>query len=126
MMWFIEKLLSLLTFPVKWFWESFERYKDTKSVGKIILLFAGSLTGLVLLGGTLIWCTSYLLSYHIEWVVIAGLVIWLYAYIKSRMDNKKADMAADVSAADPSSAEMQAQAEKGYPIMRNMMFRIIG
>ena len=58
MMWFIEKLLSLLTFPVKWFWESFERYKDTKSVGKIILLFAGSLTGLVLLGGTLIWGTS--------------------------------------------------------------------
>ena len=125
MMWFIEKLLSLLTFPVKWFWESFERYKDTKSVGKIILLFAGSLTGLVLLGGTLIWCTSYLLSYHIEWVVIAGLVIWLYAYIKSRMDNKKAEMAADVSAADPSSAEMQAQAEKGYPIMRNIMFQTL-
>ena len=124
-MWFIEKLLSLLIFPVKWFWESFERYKDTKSIWKIVLLFAGSLTGLVLLGGTLIWCASYLISYHKEWVVVAGLVIWLYAYIKSKMDKKAAEQMADISNANPVLAEMQTQAEKGYPIMRNIMFQTL-
>lgn len=121
MMGLIEKLLALLTFPVNWFWESFERYKDTKSVGKIILLFVGSLTGLVLLGGTLIWCISYLLQYHMEWVVVFGLVIWLYAYIKIRMDKQKAEAAQAV--ADPTLVQMQEQAEKGYPIMRNIMFQ---
>lgn len=127
-MWFIEKLLSLLTFPIKWFWESFERYRETKSIWKIILLFVASLTGLVLFGGTLIWCASYLLKYHIEWVVIAGLVIWLYAYIKSRMDKNTAEanaQAANIPAADPVLAEIQAQAEKGYPIMRNIMFQTL-
>ncbi len=127
-MWIIEKLLSLLTFPVKWFWESFERYKDTKSIWKIILLFAGSLTGLVLLGGTLIWCVSYLLKYRLEWVIIGGLVIWLYAYIKSSMDKKTAEaavQAANIPVADPIFTEVQAQAEKAYPIMRNIMFQTL-
>lgn len=128
MMWFIEKLLDLLTFPVKFFWKNFEQYKETKSVGKLILLFAISLAGLILLGGTLIWCASYLISYHKEWVVAAGLVIWLYAYIKSKMDKKTAETAAQVTdfpMADPALAEVQAQAEKGYPIMRNIMFQTL-
>lgn len=127
-MWIIDKLISLMTFPVQWFWESYEKYKETKSVGKIILLFAGSLAGLVLLGGTLIWCASYLLSYHMEWVVAAGLVVWLYAYIKSKMDRKKAETEAQItgiSGADPVLAEIQAQAEKGYPIMRNIIFQTL-
>lgn len=124
MIWFVEKILELLTFPINWFWKSFERYKDTKSVGKIFLLFAGSLMGLVLLGGTLIWCVSYLLKYRFEWVVVAGLVIWLYAYIKSRMD-KNAAQAANAPVADPALAEVQAQAEKSYPIMRNIMFQTL-
>ena len=127
-MWLIEKLLDLLTSPVRLFWESYERYKETKSVGKIFLLFAGSLAGLVLLGGTLIWCAFYLISYHKEYVVAAGLVIWLYAYIKSKMDKKVAETAAqvtDISMDDPALAEMQTQAEKGYPIMRNIMFQTL-
>lgn len=78
--------------------------------------------------GTLIWCASYLISYHKEWVVAAGLVIWLYAYIKSKMDKKTAEAAArvtDFPMADPALAEVQAQAEKGYPIMRNIMFQTL-
>lgn len=127
MIWFIEKILEFMTFPINWFWKSFERYKDTKSVGKIILLFAGSLTGLVLLGGTLIWCVSYLLKYRLEWVVVAGLVIWLYAYIKSRMDKNAAEAAVQAAnvPVDPVLAEIQAQAEKSYPIMRNIMFQTL-
>lgn len=50
MMWFIEKLFDLLTFPVKFFWKNFEQYKETKSVGKLILLFAISLAGLICCG----------------------------------------------------------------------------
>lgn len=124
MMWFIDKLISLLTFPINWFWESFEKYKETKSIGKIILLFAGSLSGLALIGGLLAWLVFYLINYHIEWVVISGVIIWLYAYVKSKMDKKKAEnVVADVPTIDPAVAELQAQAEKGYPIMRNIIYQ---
>ena len=77
---------------------------------------------------TFIWCASYLLKYRFEWVVVAGLVIWLYAYIKFRMDKKAAEaaaQAANVPVADPVLAEVQIQAEKGYPIMRNIMFQTL-
>lgn len=124
MMWFIEKLTAILTFPINCFWESFEKYKETKSVWKIILLFAGSLSGLVLLGGSLAWLIAYLINYHIEWVVIGGVILWLYAYVKSKMDKKKAESAVqDVSTVNPAVTELQAQAEKGYPIMRNIIYQ---
>lgn len=75
MTWLFEKLISLLTFPISWFWESFEKNKETKSIWKIILLFVGSLSGLVLLGGSLAWLIAYLINYHIEWVVIGGVIL---------------------------------------------------
>ena len=124
MMWFIEKLTAILTFPINWFWQSFEKYKETKSIWKIILLFVGSLSGLVLLWGSLAWLIAYLINYHIEWVVIGGVILWLYAYVKSKMDKKKAESAMqDVPTVDPAIAELQVQAERGYPIMRNIIYQ---
>ena len=116
-MWFIEKLIAILTFPISWFWESFEKYKETKSVWKIILLFAGSLSGLALLGGSIGWLIVYLINYHIEWVVIGGVIIWLYAYVKAKMDKPKDESAVqDIPTVDPAVTELQSQAEKAYPI----------
>jgi hypothetical protein len=58
-------------------------------------------------------------------VVIAGLIIWLYAYVKSKMDKKKAEntMQEVVPVIDSSLAELQTQAEKGYPFMRNIIYQ---
>lgn len=123
-MWMIQKLIDFLTFPVTRFWECFEKYKEEKSTWKIILLFIGSLTGLALIGGALGWIIYYIVSYHFEWLVIVGLILWLYSYVKSKMDKKAmANNVQDVPAVDPVWEDFKAQAEKGYPIMRNIMFQ---
>ena len=123
-MWMIQKLTDLLTFPVMRFWECFEKYKEEKSTWKIILLFVGSLTGLALIGGALGWIIYYTFTYHFEWVVIVGLILWLYSYVKSKMDKKAAaNNVQDVPAVDPDWEVFKTQAEKGYPIMRNIMFQ---
>ena len=56
--------------------------------------------------------------------MIGGVILWLYAYVKSKMDKKKAESAMqDVPTVDPAIAELQVQAEKAYPIMRNIIYQ---
>ncbi len=124
LIWIMKKLIDLLTFPVMRFWECFEKYKEEKSTWKIILLFVGSLTGLALIGGSLGWIVYYIVAYHFEWMVIVGLILWLYSYVKSKMDKKAiANNVQDIPAVDPILEDSLSQAEKGYPIMRNIMFQ---
>lgn len=124
LIWLFNKIVELLTFPVMLFWEYFEKYREEKSTWKIILLFVGSLTGLALIGGALVWIVCYIFTYHFKWVVIVGVILWLYVYVKSKMD--KAVVTNNVQntpAVDPVWEDFKAQAEKGYPIMRNIMFQ---
>lgn len=119
-MWFIEKIITLLLFPVHWFWEKFEEYKDEQCIWKIILLFIVSLSGVILLGICLIWITVYIFSNHPEWVVVVGVIIWLYAYIKSKMGTL-----APTPVVDTNLQQIQEQADKGYPIIRNILYQAL-
>ena len=71
-MWMFEKIISILSFPVHWFWQSYEDAKETRNFGKVIALFLISLTGLVLFVGAFIWIANWLLTNHIEKVAIVG------------------------------------------------------
>lgn len=125
MTWILEWIVSLLTFTVEWFWTRLEEYKESKSILRIILLFVISLSGLFLISGSLVWFVVYLFTYHIEIVVILGLIIWLYAYIKSRMDKRTAQTAESNVQKSMAQAEMQEQAQKAYPVIRNIIYQIL-
>ena len=124
-----SKLFNLLSFPIARFWECYDKYKAEKKLWKIILLFVVSLLGLALICGAFVALIYYIFTYHFEWVVIVGLILWLYGYVKSKMDknamynNAVVNNVQEAPAVDPVLENFKAQAEKGYPIMRNIMFQ---
>lgn len=127
MMSFWQWLFALITFPIEWFWNHLEQYKESKNIGKIILLVIVSFSGFLVFIVSFGWLIYYLLNYHMEIVVAVSLIIWIYAYVKMRMD-KKAEVTAIQNTADAdlynqTVMQMQAQAEKGYPIMRNIIYQ---
>lgn len=83
-MWFVEWLLSILTYPIEWFWDKASVYKEEGKKGRVILLFALSLSGVVLFGYALIYGCIWIWYNHIEIVIIGGLIIWLYSYVYSK------------------------------------------
>ena len=129
-MWIMQKILSVLLFPIHWFWEKYEEYKKEESVIKIIILFILSLSGVAIIGITLIWGIVYVSSYYPEWVVIIGLIVWLYAYTKSKMQ-KKIEVTAAMQNAQQEiiltqqQQQMQEQAIRAYPVIRNVLYQTI-
>lgn len=126
-MWFWQWLYTLISFPVEWFWKRLEQYKESKSIGKIIILAVVSISGLLLFIGSISWLVYYLLNFHMGIVVAVSLIIWFYAFVKMKME-KKAEATAiqNTAEADMYSQtlmQMQMQAEKGYPIMRNIIYQ---
>lgn len=122
-MWMFEKIISILSFPVHWFWQSYEDAKETRNFGKVIALFLISLTGLVLFVSAFIWISNWLLTYHADKVTIVGLVIWLYVYVKSKM-NKNED-AYTYENEQQTLTLSHEQAQRGYPIIRNVMYQTL-
>ena len=88
-MWFVEWLLSILTYPIEWFWDKASVYKEEGKKGRVILLFALSLSGVVLFGYALIYGCIWIWYNHIEIVIIGGLIIWLYSYVYSKCVKKQ-------------------------------------
>lgn len=86
--WFIELLIKLVTFPVTLFWEQYEKYKEAKNTVKIILLFVGSLSGVLLIIGMIAWLVWYLINYQLLLLIIVVGIGWLYLYVKYKMDRK--------------------------------------
>lgn len=117
-MWFWEWVLSILLYPVKWFWKKYTEYNEEQCIWKLVLLFLGSLSGLLLIGFALVWLSYYLIQYHFTFLVVIGLIIWLYAYVKSTLEEKLAK-------SERKLALSQEMADKGYPIMRNIMYQTL-
>ena len=99
-MWFVEWLVSILVFPVRWFWQEYHKLSEEKCVWKLILLFVGSLSGILLIGFALIWLGCYLINYHLPLLVAIGLIVWLYAYVKSKLDEKAQSVRDKISLED--------------------------
>lgn len=128
-MWIMQKILSVLLFPIHLFWEKYEEYKKEESVIKIIIFFILSLSGVAIIGITLIWGIVYVSSYYPEWIVIIGLIVWLYAYIKSKKQ-KKTEVSAMQNAQQEiiltqQQQQMQEQAMRGYPLIRNILYQTL-
>lgn len=123
----LEWLLSLVAFPVKWYWKNIKQFKGSK--WKQILLWIVSISGVFLIGGTILQITIYLFKYQPEIVVIVGLIIWLYAYIKYKMD-KEENIVASQSAEQAmmlsqQQMQMQDQAIRAYPVIRNILYQTL-
>lgn len=120
----LQSILCFIEYPVNVFWKYFKKYKKKKQTGKIILLFAGTLSGVLLIGGSIIYLLAYLMTYHVEWVIIAGLIFWFYGYVKSKTDKTDAETSTqNQPMLIEEKSALDLQAEKGYPIMRNIMFQ---
>lgn len=118
-MWFWSKIIDILTYPIHWFWESYEEYKEEENVWKIILLFVGSLSGVIIIGIALALLAWYLIEYHMLFLIAVTLVVWLYIYIKSKMDvNNKQTLAR-------SQQQLYESAEAGYSLMRNIIYQTL-
>ena len=83
----LEKIIMFILYPVHLFWDWYERCKN--SLWKLILLFIVSLSGVIVIVLGISYLIMWLCTYHPDKIVLAGLVCWLYAYIKKERDNKK-------------------------------------
>lgn len=90
MMWLIETLINLFLYPIDWWWDMYEKYRKSKSTFKMILLFITSIMGLVVIFAGVLWLSTWLLSEHLDKLILGGLVVYAYSYVKSQRD-KKAD-----------------------------------
>lgn len=116
-MMFLEWLVSLITYPIKWFWKKYEMYKETRNISKLVLLFIFSISGILILGITILKLIHYLFSYHLNFLICIGLIFWLYTYIRDNVQKSAVDTTPSIP------ADIIVQAEKGYPIMRNIIYQ---
>lgn len=121
----LKKILMFMLYPVEWFWMWFEKCKD--SIWKLIILFTISLSGLAVIGMAFAYLIMWLCTYHPDKIVLAGLVCWLYAYVKKERDNKKLNEA-KVQQKEQENLISQKQklveemAWKAYPIVHEVLY----
>lgn len=72
---------------------------------------------------TFLWIIYNLFTYHIEIVMFIAVVIWLYTYVKIKMGEKDNKLNEEQLAKDQ--ALLKEQAEKGYPIIRNILYQTL-
>lgn len=121
-MWFWEWLLSVVLFPVHWFWDKYKEMNEEQCVWKLVLLFVGSLSGILLIGFVLMWLGCYLVNYHLPLLMAIGVIVWLYAYVKSKIDEKAKTVTNSIR---NTQEQLREQADRGYPIMRNIMYKTL-
>lgn len=113
----LDWLIAILTFPIKWFWEKYKSYKDDNNILGIFLIFLMSLSGVAILGIACIAATNYLFTYHLKQIVAIGVICWLYIYIRDKYTKQEDEIEQVIQ------ADIELQAERGYPIMRNVIFQ---
>ncbi len=124
-MWFVELLISIITYPVHWFWEKASTYREEGKKGSIILLFALSLSGVLLFTFSLIWGSIWLWTNHIEVVIGLGLIIWLYSYIYSKIEKNKNQVVEENQVVSQAEAELWEQAKYDYPRIKTIIYRTL-
>lgn len=120
-MWLVKWLLSMLVYPIKWFWKGYEKYKSENNVFMVVVLWVISLTGIGVIGYCMYRLFEWLLVYHMDIVIIALALIWLYSWVKSKLDSNNVPV-------DTVSVEMQElveQANRAYPTVRNILYQTL-
>lgn len=124
-MWFVEWIISIITFPVNWFWEKAYIYRKEGRKGSIILLFALSLSGLLLFTFAFIWGSVWLWTNHNEIVIGLGLVIWLYSYVHSKNEKAKKQIDEEKQVVNQAESELREQAKYDYPRIKTIIYRTL-
>lgn len=106
-------------FPIKWFWKHYKNYSKEKDIPKIILLFVFSLFGVFLFIYTFINISVYLLTEHFYLLILLGIIFWLYTYVKDNFQTSESPKEVNIS------SKTNEQAEKWYPLMRNIMYQTV-
>ena len=123
-MWMLQKLWEVISFPIRYFWCKYQEYKEEESIMKVIILFIIALSGFALLGGAVIWLIWWLFTYHIETLVIIGIIIWLFGYVKEKMNNSPKQVVVEETIPQEL-LDLQEQAQNGYPLMRNILYQTL-
>lgn len=123
-MWMLQKLWEVISFPIRYFWYKYQEYKEEESIMKVIILFIIALSGFALLGGAVIWLIWWLFTYHIETLVIIGIIIWLFGYVKEKMNNSPKQVVVEETIPQEL-LDLQEQAQNGYPLMRNILYQTL-
>ena len=72
--------------------------------------------GVGLIGYAMYRLFDWLFAYHMDIVIVAGLIMWLYAYIKSKLDiGANEDIPVEKQ-------ELIEQANRAYPTVRNILY----
>lgn len=121
-MWFVEWLISIITYPVHWFWKKASTYREEGKKGSIILLFALSLSGVLLFTFVLIWGSIWLWTNHIEIVIGLGLIIWLYSYIFSKIEKTKKEQEVERQIVNQEEDELRKQAVYDGEVIKKIVY----
>ena len=105
-MWLVEWLISILTYPIEWFWDKASIYKEEGKKWRVILLFAISLSGVVLFGYAFIYGC-----------------IWLYSYVYSKCVKKQEAQVDLIKLQQESKIEIQAR--RDYPLLKMLLYRTL-
>lgn len=122
-MWFIKWLMSMLVYPIKWFWKEYEKYKAENNVFMVIVLWLVSLTGIGVIGYCMYRLLEWLLVYHIDIVIIALAIIWLYSWVKSKMNIDTNTVSVETISVEEQ--ELIEQANRAYPTVRNVIYQTL-
>lgn len=120
-MWIAKWLLSMIIYPIKWFWKEYEKYKQENNVFMVVVLWIVSLTGVGVIGYCICRLFVWLLVYHMDIIMIALAIVWLYSWVKSKIESDNVPM-------ETVSVEMQdiaEQADRAYPTVRNIMYQTL-
>lgn len=121
MKWIAKWLLSILIYPIKWFWKEYEEYKQENNFLMVVVLWGVSLTGMGTIGYCIYRLFQWLLVYHMDLIIIALAIIWLYSWVKSKTETQ--NVCGETMALD--AQELTEQANKAYPTVRNIMYQTL-
>lgn len=117
-------LITLLGAPIEKFWIKAEEYKEDQQYGKMVAAFAASI--LIVLGMlvTLVAVIYLVFTYCFEFLLVVGVVIWIYWAVWQKMHKKPKITEVD-NVITEDLKKLQESAHKGYVPMRNMIFQTV-
>lgn len=60
---------------------------------------------------------DYLFTYHLNLLIVLGVIFWLYTYVRDNIQKPEVDTTPSIP------ADIMVQADKGYPVMRNIVYQ---
>lgn len=123
MLWQIVK--EIIKYPVMWFWKRYRDCKKRNEVGKMILLFLFSLTGVAAVMTLLLFAIAFLIDLSMAHPFATALILGiLWIYIKCK-DKDVQEETKQQELMQKNQTELEKQAQQGYASMLMVMFQTL-